>query len=386
MRVRVLKIREKSARGRLGGDGQWLRLRPNAGRGDEVIVHGPLDVRLDKKGWSVVDADGERAAVDGTEPLGLESLAKTTPTVTVAGRVYPGRLQLAARSDVADGAFDVVNHVTMEEYLPGVVAGELFNHWRLETRAAQAVAARSFAACEHALARGRRAWDVTNTPASQVYGGLVEHEPTLEAVEMTRGVVLAYDGRLVSGYYSSCCGGLAANAVDAIGPNPVNDTPPLRGRAGTDVCTEAKIARWTIEQPVEVLVRRLAAWGENRRRRSLSELKSIAFIEAIERNAHGRPTRYAVTDGHGGRAELSAGHLRSAANYAAPGLSPPKRPLWSSHVSVAIADGTVIFDGRGYGHGVGMCQYGAETLARSGKSHREILAWYYPGAKLTEAY
>jgi SpoIID/LytB domain protein len=115
-------------------------------------------------------------------------------------------------------------------------------------------------------------------------------------------------------------------------------------------------------------------------------LAEIASVEAIERNRHGRPTRYAVTDGSRRRVELSAYELQTAANYAGAGLSAPKRPLWSSHVSMTIGDATAVFDGRGYGHGAGMCQYGAETLARSSRSYEEILAWYYPGVELARAY
>ncbi len=76
-----------------------------------------------------------------------------------------------------------------------------------------------------------------------------------------------------------------------------------------------------------------------------------------------------------------------AANYVqGRGLSPPKRPLMSSYLSAAVNESAVIFDGHGLGHGAGMCQYGAEQLARSGKSHRDIVAWYYPQAEIVQAY
>jgi stage II sporulation protein D len=386
MRVRVLKPRGAEAGARLGLERQWLRVGPADGQGAEVVLRGPLEARIGAGRWSIVDATGVRAPIEDVASVQVAALAAKQPVVAVSERPYPGSIKLVARTDLDDGAFDVINIVGMEAYLPGVVAGELFDHWRLHTRAAQAVAARSFAASEQAQVRGRRAYDVTNTPHSQVYRGLIDHKATLEAVEMTRGVVLAYEGLLVSGYYSSCCGGLAANAVDAIGHNPINDTPPLAGRPGMDVCTDTKIARWTIERPVETLTQRLAAWGDHRRRPQLAELQELAAVEVCEGNAHGRPIRYAVTDKSGRRVELSDHHLRTAANYAGGGLSAPKRPLWSSYVTVAIRDSTAVFEGRGYGHGVGMCQYGAETLARSGKSYEEILAWYYPGAEFTRAY
>ena len=105
----------------------------------------------------------------------------------------------------------------------------------------------------------------------------------------------------------------------------------------------------------------------------------------MARNEHGRPTRYAIADGDGKRVVLSAASLRRAANWSVDGLPDPKR-LWSSYVEVTVDEDRVRFDGRGYGHGVGLCQHGAEALARDGKDHQAILAWYYPGAKIVEAY
>ena len=86
------------------------------------------------------------------------------------------------------------------------------------------------------------------------------------------------------------------------------------------------------------------------------------------------------------RAELTAEKLRNAINYSGRGVEPPPESLWSSHMSLRIEEGTVTIEGRGFGHGVGLCQYGAQALAESGKDYEEILAWYYPGAELVKGY
>jgi stage II sporulation protein D len=356
------------------------------GSAAEIVLRGPLTVRRTGSRWSILDVNGAIAPMEGLEGVAVGALAAEEPVVAVGELRYPGSIELSARTDEGDGAFDVINLVPMEDYLPGVVAGELFDHWHFQTRAAQAVAARSFAASERAQVAGRRAYDVTNTPESQVYRGVVTHRETREAVAETRGVVLAYDGRLVSGYYSSCCGGIAASAVDAIGHNPINDVAPLRGRDGMDVCTDAKMARWTVERPVRTLTRRLADWGERRGLPELARLAKLAAIKVAERNPHGRPTRYVLTDDNRQGVELSAYQLRSAANHHGPDLPRPKQPLWSSCVRVTVADPTATFDGRGFGHGVGMCQYGAEILARRGTHYRDILEWYYPQVRLVQAW
>ncbi len=371
------------------GRPQWIRVRGGEGGGSgetESILRGPLQVRLGAGRWDIVAADGAAAPLEGFPALELESGSDDQPHLAIDKAVYPGTLRLLARSTPGDLGIDVVNLVPMEAYLPGVVADELFDHWHLQTRAAQAIAARSFAASEQAWYRDRRAWDLTNTEQSQVYRGRVDHGASRDAVAMTRGVVLGYEDRLVSGYYSSCCGGTAASAVDAIGSNPINDTAPLRGRVGTDICTDTRAARWTAQRPLKDLAARLAAWGKRQERPEVAALGEIAAIEAVAWNDHGRPTRYAIQDRAGARAEIAAEHLRLAANYAPEGLAPPARPLWSSHVSVTIVVATATFEGRGHGHGVGLCQYGAQSLARSGQAHEDILRWYYPGVDLVTAY
>jgi stage II sporulation protein D len=218
-----------------------------------------------------------------------------------------------------------------------------------------------------------------------VYRGRVKHETSLEAAGSTRGRVLAYEDRLVPGYYSACCGGTAARAVDMISRNPINDTPPLDGRDGEDVCTKFKVARWTIKRPIDELVRRITGWGRRRRNEELAKLKGLTAIEVVERNEHGRPTRFALVDG-GTRIEMTAENLRRAANANVDGLGAPKHALWSSHVDVTIKRGTATIKGRGHGHGVGLCQYGAEELARRGRTWRQILDWYYPGVEVVGAY
>ena len=101
---------------------------------------------------------------------------------------------------------------------------------------------------------------------------------------------------------------------------------------------------------------------------------------------HGRPLRYALTDEQGARIEVDADVFRYACNYSGPGVESPADILWSSHVDLSVNDNEATINGRGFGHGVGLCQYGAETLARSGKAHQSIIEWYYPGVELVRVY
>lgn len=385
MRVRIFRARKENTKITVGPDQQHLRVFPVYIGGGEAILKGPLRISIVGDRWSIIDSDNFRVPVEDLKSLDIASTS-SSPELIISKRIYPGSLRLIARTDINPSAFDIINIVPIEAYLPGVVAGELFSHWQLQTKAAQAIAARSFACSEHAYFTGRRDYDVTDTAQSQMYIGAVKHDETLQAVTMTRGMVLEYENKLVPGYYSSCCGGAAARAIDVIGKHKANNVAPLNGRVGEDVCVNVKIANWTVKRPLQTLTRRLIAYGTKYKREELSGLAEITSIKIAKTNQHQRPTHFKITDVVDHTAEMSAEAFMRAANYSGQGLNAPDEPLISSFVDARIEDSQVTFQGKGLGHGVGLCQYGAEQLAKDGKDYREILSWYYPGAKIVEAY
>lgn len=386
VRVRVRRVREAGTALRLGSDGQRLLLTDPDAPATNLLLAAPVSISLGPRGWSVEDAAGFQPQVGVLEPITLRQIDEDESVLALDDERYPGFFSLTPRTDLKPGAVDVVNHVMLESYLPGVVAGEIFRHWHEQTHAAQAVAARSFACAEHAFWRGRRHFDLSDTASSQMYTGLTSRQRALEAVAGTRGEVLAFEGRLVPGYYSSCCGGLAARAVDVISTNPVNDTPPLHGRAGEDLCTAAPVYQWSITRTATDLRRRLRAFGDARGEKDLAALGRVRSIQPAKVNTHGRPVRYAITDRSQRTVEIGAEDLLAAANYAGNGIKRPKRRLLSSFVAVTTQWDQVQFAGRGFGHGAGMCQYGAEALAKEGRTYHEILQWYYPQVRMARAY
>ena len=305
------------------------------------------------------------------------------PTIALDEIPHPGTLRCVA---ISDGRFDVVNHVLVESYLPGVLAGELYSHWKPTTFASQAIAARSFACAERVIFARTRHYDLVNTAASQMYVGSAAERRPHDAVEATRGVVLSYADALVPGYYSSCCGGRAAAAPDAIGSHPLNTLPPLQGRDLPDVCGNAPLYRWKMERSKDDVVRRIAAWGRSRKSEDAGAVRSLAGVDVEEVNPHGRPRRYRVRSTKGDGVVLDAEDLRQAVDYSTGGMSAPARRLWSAYLEIDVGRTRVEFAGRGHGHGVGLCQYGAEELAQNGRTFEEILAWYYPSVRLTQAF
>lgn len=301
-------------------------------------------------------------------------------TLAVNGQTYRGKLRFVPTSG---NRFDVVNEVDVDAYLKSVVSRELLRDWHPETFRAQAIVARTYALYEVATAGANRYWDVFPDERSQVYGGMsAESQRSVEAVSATRGIVMAFgppgDERIFKAYFASTCGGIGQSAQDAFNDPPI---PPLIEKNAGTLCSASPRFTWgPVTLSKAEVTRRIRAWGQ-RRDRAERNIAEVRAIQPSHHNRFGRPVRFLVTDSRGTRYSLLAEELRWAING-----SLNTRTLWSSFINVQDTGAAFVFTGRGSGHGVGMCQYCAESLARRGLRHEEIIRFSYPGVRLVRAY
>jgi stage II sporulation protein D len=330
-------------------------------------------------------ARGSRIQWDPAASINIK--AANGKILLVNEKPYPGTLVAHVKKTAySAGGLDLINHLSMEQYLPGVLAKELYRNWHPQAYRAQAIAARSYAIWEK-RARGRRHYDLESTQASQAYIGVTDNQRASNAVRDTRGVVLAWESNVLPAFYSSACGGAGQDATAAF-PN-AKDMQPLRGRPHGGWCSGSPKFRWgPINRRADNLSRRLVVWGAATGH-SIARLDTIRQIGASYVNQAGRPVRFTIIDNKGQKFELGPEQFRVACNYSVAEL--PKvtsaQKLLSSHVQVRFHEGTVQFQqGHGYGHGVGMCQWGAQAMASQGYVAPAILNFYYPGAQLVNAY
>lgn len=419
----------------VGGVGGW------GGAGVERVAGvGPVTIGSRGGAWTI--AGGAAGTVEksgATHPALLIAPAVPGEMLSINGAMFPGVLRLSMRSDVRDGAMDGVEFVPLEEYLSGVVAKEMLAGWPLEAYRVQAVAARTYAMQERERnlksAGGGGSFDVESSDRDQVYAGATTNKTAIEAVRSTRGVVLMDGENILRAYFSSTCGGRVASARDTwpTGPGfeynlaaPIQAHTPPRESA----CNASPLYRWTTERPRGELVVRLRTFGE-RNRLMVRQITDLAAIEPMSLNDVGRPNRYKIIEPGGRWFQLSAEELRLACNTnvsgnavmatggapksAAPGGGagtpalaavsvqpgsdgPPGVPstmipdidrktrVHSSDFEVKVVGETVIINGRGFGHGVGMCQYCAKAMADRGDNHRVMLMRFYPGAQIKNLY
>ena len=292
-------------------------------------------------------------------------------------QLYRGRFRLLP----ADGdAIVIVNHVDLESYLVGVLPRELFPGWALETYRALAVTARTFALYQMSRRGPSHTHDLGADTGSQVYGGYsAETAKSWRAVQSTRGIVLACGQRpnekTFLTQYSSCCGGIVngANVIRTAG-----DLPPLRGGQVCQDCRASPRYRWApVRVPRSDIYRALT-----RAYPATGRLGGVAQIRVASTTPYGRAVWVDVMGTTAGRKiRVRAEDIRLALMRAG------AKGLYSMNCKMRNVGNDIEFhDGRGYGHGVGLCQYGAQGKAVRGVSAEAILEFYYPGSQLLRVY
>lgn len=251
--------------------------------------------------------------------------------------------------------------IKLEEYLAGVVAAEMEPTWPVNALAAQAIVARTFTMENIQAGRVRELHGTdasTDVEEFQAYNPERINDRVLEAVKSTRGEVITSRGDYVKGWFSACDGGISASAKEGLAyfKEPTNYIK-AGARDGCLEITEPENKQWRAQIPI---ARVRAAVQEI----SGTDPGSIGEVNIAERGPSGRVTKMKI-----GSATVSGPQLRLALG------SEEVRSMLISRA--AIEGGNLVLEGKGFGHGVGLCQWGANKMAREGKKPQDIIRFYY---------
>ena len=286
------------------------------------------------------------------EPVVIK--AKGHEFIEIDKKPYRGMLQIYLQN----GKLMLVNHVPLEDYLYGVVSKEVPASWPAAVLKAQAIAARTYALYTM-VKRSKERYDLFSTVASQVYGGKdSEKDSSRTAVDETKGLVVSYNNSLAYTLYHSNSGGKTASA-DEIWGWPAAYLTCRQDEFSADM----KGFQWECSLAGNDLQENFNQFG--------LPLAAIENISPIERGLSGRIQKLGLQTG-GQTVYLSGNSFRLMAG--------PVR-IKSSQFMVAGKKQMFTFEGRGFGHGAGMSQWGACQMARKGYSFEQILQFYYPGTK-----
>jgi len=304
--------------------------------------------------------------------------------VTVNGAKYPGTVEVVPAT--TGGGLQVINVLDVETYLRGVVPLEMGMKGTglLEAAKAQAVAARTYVA-GHMGQYAKEKFDLYAAVTDQVYGPVDRRHPDADlAVAQTRGLILVYQGKPIRANYASTCGGNIAGVEESFPSAPIVYLPSHEDRFGNEIaCRSSRFYRWDeswtgdeLKQVLERTVPRILGkpWKGT----------AVRQMEILSTGPSGRALKLRVTTDEESYL-VEKGAIR--------GLLENMRgqPLRSTNFEMELVRRgdrvrQLTVHGRGWGHGVGMCQWGAMQLSQEGVSFNRILGHYYPGSDLKSWY
>ncbi|TAN61482.1 SpoIID/LytB domain-containing protein [bacterium] len=275
--------------------------------------------------------------------------------VSVNKRSYRGKINLIA----LDGRLLVVNELGLEDYLRGVISNEVAHYWPMEALKAQAIIARTYALYQKQFTKNKY-FDLTSDVYSQVYGGRpAQRWRTNRAVDLTRAKVLTFQGNLFPTYYHATCAGKTEDSLELW----KIDLASLKGVV-CGFCADSPHFRWQAKIDLGQMKDKLVKKGFS--------IVDISGVEITRLSASGRVSALKI-QGENAGIEITAKDFRQA-------LGPDV--IRSLNFTIRVISGIAYIDGLGWGHGVGLCQWGMYKMARNGYKHAQILEYYFPQSKL----
>ncbi|GAB4390340.1 MAG: SpoIID/LytB domain-containing protein [Thermodesulfovibrionales bacterium] len=273
---------------------------------------------------------------------------------TKEGRLFLGYSEYSGKIEAWKGekGLYLINELPLEEYVEGVVKAETGKDWAYEALKAQAVIVRTYV-LHQKKANLDRQYNVTSTVLHQLYRGKNSDSIITAAVAATEGEVLTYGGEPIVAYYHSTSGGRTELPEEVFG----RSYPYLTSVETPNNLSPYSI--WTRRIPLKEI-------------EEATGVKHLRGMEVLSLTKTGRVKELRLIS-NPSTADLKATDFRRMLGW---------KKLPSTNFSLTVNGDTAVFEGKGYGHGVGLCQWSALEMAKAGKTYREILDYFYPGAEL----
>ncbi len=351
------------------GDFQWVRV--SIARDVAEVT-----VRTDQP-YSIVNISGE--VLSEGDQMTLSTVKAVSSGISLGGQIFQDSpLTLQSEGDgiqIGDRTYrhaieisrdspekiSIVNEVSMEDYLRGVLPWEANPKWGIEALKAQAVTSRTYALFR-SIERKKEMFAVSKGIMSQVYKGKTIENPVMDkAIQLTEGEILTYKGKIFPAFFHSTCGGRTTRA-DYIWD--VEFHPVLKG-VTCEFCQGSKHYRWqgkfTLAEIEETL---------NQKGMPLAEIEEIEIVDV---DSSGRTRAFEIKH-RDGTSKIQSNQFRLWMD--------PDRFKSTKILYMKRSGDSYFIRGHGWGHGVGLCQYGMKRLAELGYNYRQILEYYYPGSEI----
>jgi stage II sporulation protein D len=286
----------------------------------------------------------------------IKIIAHTNDYLVVDEVPYQGFLLLICEKNQAL----LINSVDLDDYIFSVLNTESYPGWPLEMNKVLAVAVRTYVIAKVCEAQQQgKYYHIKNTNAHQTYRGYHEKIALRQAVSQTQGLFLSYENEPILAMYDICCGGIIPAQKKGV---DFARAPYLARTYPCNFCKKTKTYRWSLQYTMQELERLL-----KKEVRGLGELKEIKIAEKDDAGiVHSLLIK-------GSQSSHTISHKKFTTLF---------KNIKSFCFSLIHKVQHVIVRGRGFGHHMGLCQWGARQLVREGWDYKRILQFYYPGTKI----
>jgi stage II sporulation protein D len=278
----------------------------------------------------------------------IEKMGSMKGDLLMIGSYYRGNIEVWK----GEGGLYLINELPIEDYVKEVVMAEVGSNWEMEALKAQAVISRTYAVFQKKL-NGDSLFHLTSSVLHQAYKGNNSDARVAYAVQETANEILTFDGKPIEPFYHSTSGGRTENPEDVFGKS----YPYLKSVESN--CEISPYWVWERRIPLTEIEEAL----------NISGIKEIA----VRSYTSTKRVKELTIESASGTSIIKATDLRKVLGW---------DRLPSTNFTFTLNGESIIFEGKGYGHGVGLCQWSALQMARDGKNYREILSFFYPGTTI----
>lgn len=326
------------------------------------VVEGDAEV-LDGTGKAAASIQGKYtvSSQSGSIKIGSEvinsNMIKFSPKfmmIKIDGRMFRGEIEVWLN----DGKMTIVNDLFIEDYVRGVINKEAIPSWPLEAKKTQAVLARTFAVFQKMNNPRSDKFDLAPSVLDQVYDGLDKEDVSSnKAVDETKGEVITKGSIALKIYFHSTCGGHTASSLEVW----KKDDPHMAG-VECPYCQKSSLYRWTRILKAADIEKKLNAGGFK-----TGKIKSVKAVSG------GQRVSTVVVNG----TSIPVNKFRELVGFSV---------VWSNDFTVKKDGRDLVFEGKGAGHGVGVCQWGMAGMANAGKDYKEIINFYLKDIEIRKMY
>lgn len=285
--------------------------------------------------------------------------------ITINNKQYYGNCTI--HIDPEKKAYYLINKLDLEEYVYSVLLYESYAHWPDEMQKVQAIATRTFAVrCMFEAKKKNALYDIKNNIFHQRYDGTHSYDHLRRAIESTRGCIITYDKEIALTMFDACCGGIIPSKLDTI---DFSKAPYLKRSYRCTFCKNFSLYRWEYSCSLHDITQSLLATSLKSKIRPCGPLKKLQIIDHDTAGS----VNYLEYKGRAGSIKLATHKIKNCLGNG----------LKSKFFTLKQKNDSLIFKGKGFGHGLGLCQHGARAMVSKNYDYKKILAYYFPKTKLS---